>query len=65
MPTTQNPDRTPARTLAYLRCSTDEQAESGLGLDAQRRAVEMWAAATGHDSIEYASENGLSGSVVP
>lgn len=30
-------------TVAYLRCSTSEQAESGLGLDAQRSQIERYA----------------------
>jgi DNA invertase Pin-like site-specific DNA recombinase len=31
--------KTIARAVAYLRCSTDKQADSGLGLDAQRASV--------------------------
>ncbi len=37
----------PARFVAYLRVSTDGQGRSGLGLEAQRAAVEGHAAATG------------------
>lgn len=33
--------RTGHRAIAYLRVSTDQQADSGLGLDAQRRAIEV------------------------
>jgi DNA invertase Pin-like site-specific DNA recombinase len=39
----QSPDR-PTRAVCYLRVSTDEQAGSGLGLEAQEAAVRAWAA---------------------
>ncbi len=32
-------DRRPAKAIAYVRCSTEEQRESGLGLEAQRAAI--------------------------
>ena len=50
------------RVRAYQRVSTREQAESGLGLDAQREAIERWAARSGHDLIWYvdAGESGRS-----
>ena len=37
----------PARFVAYLRVSTDGQGRSGLGMEAQRAAVEAHAATTG------------------
>ena len=49
--------------VGYLRCSTDEQAESGLGLDAQRAAVEAACAAKGWTVTEWAVDEGVSGSV--
>jgi DNA invertase Pin-like site-specific DNA recombinase len=53
------------RVVGYLRCSTDEQAESGLGLDAQRAAVEAACAAKGWTVAEWAVDEGVSGSVAP
>ena len=47
-----------ARTIGYLRCSTDEQAESGLGLEAQRAAIVK---AVGEPDATY-SDEGMSGS---
>jgi site-specific DNA recombinase len=37
------------RAVAYLRVSTDEQAQSGLGLEAQAHACRQWAAREGFD----------------
>ena len=33
------------RLIGYIRVSTEEQGESGLGLEAQRASIEAWAAA--------------------
>ena len=45
----------PARTLiSYLRVSTDRQGKSGLGLEAQRAAIETFAHANGYGIVaEY------------
>jgi DNA invertase Pin-like site-specific DNA recombinase len=49
------------RAIAYVRCSTDQQAESGLGLDAQRRAIEQSAARQGLAVAAFYEDAGLSG----
>lgn len=46
--------------VAYLRVSTDEQVQSGLGLDAQRASVEDEAARRGW-SVHYEVDEGVSG----
>jgi len=47
---------------AYLRVSTDRQAELGHGLDVQREAVRTWAKSSGHRIVEWFSDEGISGS---
>ena len=46
---TAAPSRGRLRLVAYLRVSTDEQAQSGLGLEAQGHACRQWAAREGFD----------------
>lgn len=54
----------PADTaVAYLRVSTDEQATSGAGLDAQRTAIQRAAADRGWTIIEWHTDEGLSGTL--
>lgn len=49
---------------AYLRVSTDEQAESGLGLEAQEAACWGWVARNG-GTITFYRDEGVSGSTAP
>lgn len=49
----------PATMIGYLRVSTEEQANSGLGLDAQRDTIQRYADAHGWDVVWYVDE-GLS-----
>jgi DNA invertase Pin-like site-specific DNA recombinase len=48
--------------VAYLRVSTDKQAEEGCGLDVQRDAIRSWARARGHRVVLWTSDEGISGS---
>jgi DNA invertase Pin-like site-specific DNA recombinase len=50
------------RVAAYLRVSTDTQAEHGLGLDVQRQAIKTWARQGGHRVVSWWSDEGISGS---
>ena len=52
-----------ARAFGYLRVSTDQQAESGLGLEAQREAVEKAAARLGLPLAGVFTDAGLSGAL--
>src|SRR5260370_36804564 len=49
------------RVAAYLRVSTDEQAESGLGIDAQRTQVRAMAVVKGYSTPTEYVDNGISG----
>jgi DNA invertase Pin-like site-specific DNA recombinase len=50
------------RAVVYLRVSTDKQAEDGLGLDVQRKAVAAWARAGDHEIVAWYEDAGVSGS---
>jgi DNA invertase Pin-like site-specific DNA recombinase len=50
------------RGIAYLRVSTDQQAESGLGLDGQRRAIEQAAERQGITVAATFQDAAISGS---
>ena len=54
--------RTP-RAFGYLRVSTDAQAESGLGLEAQQAAITAAAVRLGLPMTETFTDAGLSGSL--
>jgi DNA invertase Pin-like site-specific DNA recombinase len=52
----------PAGTVvAYIRVSTDEQATSGAGLDAQRAAISAEATRRGWDVVAWHTDEGISG----
>ena len=48
--------------IAYLRVSTDKQAEEGYGLDVQADDVAAYAAANGHTIVATYTDEGVSGS---
>lgn len=50
------------RVIGYLRVSTDRQAERGLGLDVQERAIRSWAKAQSHRIVALTRDEGVSGS---
>ncbi|GAA4290915.1 recombinase family protein [Mycobacterium paraffinicum] len=52
----------PGTVVAYVRVSTDEQAASGAGLEAQRAAIEAEAARRGWTIIGWHADEGVSGS---
>jgi len=51
------------RAFGYLRVSTDAQADSGLGLEAQRSAITAAAARLGLDLGDVFTDAGLSGAL--
>src|SRR6516164_4280837 len=57
--TKKRPNRT-AGLIAYLRCSTDEQASSGLALDAQRAAIQTEAERRGEPLLAVYEDAGHS-----
>jgi DNA invertase Pin-like site-specific DNA recombinase len=50
------------RVYGYMRVSTDQQADSGLGLGAQRAAILQEASRRGWRCVEYVEDGGWSGS---
>jgi len=49
------------RVVAYLRVSTNGQAEHGFGLDVQDAQVREWAKAHGHDVVRVCRDEAISG----
>lgn len=50
------------KIVAYLRVSTDRQAEEGLGLEVQEQAIRAWAKQHGHRIVGWHRDEGVSGS---
>jgi DNA invertase Pin-like site-specific DNA recombinase len=53
------------KLAAYLRVSTDKQAEEGLGLEVQEQAIKRWAKRNGHRVVLWTRDEGVSGSNGP
>ncbi len=53
------------KAVGYLRVSTEEQAQSGFGLDTQEDAVRKFADATGLELIDVVADPGISGTTRP
>ena len=50
------------KLVAYVRVSTDRQAEEGYGLDVQRDAIAGWAKREHHTVVAWCADEGVSGS---
>jgi DNA invertase Pin-like site-specific DNA recombinase len=51
--------------ITYLRVSTSHQAESGLGIEAQRATCREWAEDNGVEIVDEFTDEGVSGTVEP
>ena len=61
----QSAESTTQRVAAYLRVSTDEQADSRLGLEAQEASIRAEADRRGWEIVATYTDEGVSGSVAP
>lgn len=61
----RRPTGDPAQVVAYVRCSTEEQVVSGLGLEAQEATIQAAVAARAATVIAVYADPGMSGSVPP
>ena len=52
------------RVIGYIRVSTDEQAESGLGLEAQERKIRAYCELKGWELVEVIRDEGKSGTTL-
>lgn len=50
------------KLVAYVRVSTDRQAEEGHGLEVQEEAIRTWAKKHGHRIVAWTRDEGVSGS---
>ena len=50
----------PQRFVGYVRVSTDEQARSGLSIQAQRERLAAWATAFGYTLVDIVADEGAS-----
>lgn len=50
------------KVIAYLRVSTDKQAEQGHGLPVQEKKIRAWAREHGHRIVAWHRDEGISGS---
>ena len=53
------------KAIAYLRVSTDQQAESGLGIEAQWQACAEWCEDNSAELVAVFADEGVSGTVEP
>src|ERR1039457_2881784 len=49
------------KAVAYVRVSTSQQAEEGLGLEVQERAIRLWAKAHHNKLVAVIADSGISG----
>ena len=49
------------KAIGYIRCSTFEQADSGLGLDVQKERIEAYCSLKGLTLVELVTDKGISG----
>lgn len=62
---TETTTTTRTRAIAYLRVSTEEQADSGAGIDAQRATIVAAAAARGWEIVAEQIDAAVSGKIAP
>ncbi len=60
MTNSNSPSGSPRRWIGYVRVSTSEQTDSGLGLAAQRKAIEAYVEGIGGELVAVVADEGLS-----